>query len=428
MRILIITQYFPPLNSIASHRPYSWAAAWSKSGHDVHVLTTAKYAFDGPADLDYDLSGFTVHTVPYLGTDTKRQATQVSTRRRAAQKWDRVKLLTRRLRLGAGMFGEFAWVAYRALLKKADELVRDNKFDFIISTSPPEVVHFVGHKVAHAYGMPWVADYRDLWFADMRINQFRASSWLTGRLKRPILKQAIAVTTVSQGLAQRLGKFLGRQAYICYNGFFRREGAAPGIRPWDDDRRHIVYTGRMFPGKRDPDRFFAGLAMAMQKDPRLSARLMVDIYGYDDPWIRQGIATHGVGECVTVHGLVSHADSLNAQAHADALFFLDWMDDKAEGILTGKLFEYLSSSRPILCIGSRYDTEAAQIITQARVGAAFCKPDEICDRLLAIAHAESDALPDPDHSYIQRFSRLGQAEDLLKHIHSKLEEKSKAAK
>ena len=40
MQILIVTHYFPPENTIASLRPYSWAKYWTRSGHQVTVLTT----------------------------------------------------------------------------------------------------------------------------------------------------------------------------------------------------------------------------------------------------------------------------------------------------------------------------------------------------------------------------------------------------
>ena len=39
----------------------------------------------------------------------------------------------------------------------------------------------------------------------------------------------------------------------------------------------------------------------------------------------------------------------------------------AKGILTGKLFEYLSSGRPILCIGPE-DGDAAHLISEAKAG------------------------------------------------------------
>lgn len=38
MKILIVSYYFPPQNSIASLRPYSWAKWWRRAGHDVEKI------------------------------------------------------------------------------------------------------------------------------------------------------------------------------------------------------------------------------------------------------------------------------------------------------------------------------------------------------------------------------------------------------
>lgn len=422
LKILILAQYFPPLNSTASHRPYSWAAAWSAAGHEVHVLTTEKYAFDGTLDLDYDSSPFRVHTVAYL-----RQAPRASALRggreakAAAQRWDRLKLATRKLRLGAGMFGEIAWLAYRPLLARALALAREQAFDFVISTSPPEVVHFVGHALQRRAGIPWVADYRDLWFAEMRVDQFRLSSWATGLIKRPRLRQALALSTVSEGLADRLGSFVGREALICYNGYMPSAMARDFARPWADERRHVVYTGRMFPGKRDPALFFQAVGLALRAQPDLADRLAIDLYGFDDPWIRQSAAACGAAPCVHSHGLVPHAESLAAQRHADLLLFLDWMEERAEGILTGKLFEYLASRRPILAVGKRTDTEAARIIAKARAGETLVSVEDIRDRLLGLARGDA---PSATAGAFERFSRLRQAEELLEGVRSALRERA----
>ena len=63
MRILIISTFFPPLNSIASLRPYSWAKYWVLEGHEVTVLTLAKEE-DPKVALNYPNPGFRLIEVP----------------------------------------------------------------------------------------------------------------------------------------------------------------------------------------------------------------------------------------------------------------------------------------------------------------------------------------------------------------------------
>ena len=51
MRILIITYDWPPRNSIATHRPYSWAKYWSNNETQISVLTAKKKPYDEPLNL-----------------------------------------------------------------------------------------------------------------------------------------------------------------------------------------------------------------------------------------------------------------------------------------------------------------------------------------------------------------------------------------
>ena len=415
MRILILAYHFPPLNAMGAHRPYGWAKAWRALGHEVHVVTPARHAFDGPLDLDFDLSGITVHTAPFLGKTTS--ASTPATLRGDADRqarWDRFKLATRTLRLGLGMFGEIASLGYFSLVKTGLAVLQSARFDFIISTSPPEVTHLAARSLSARTGVAWIADYRDLWFPDMRVHQFKPISALTGWISRRLLRNARLVSTVSQGLASRLGGFLGRPVRVSYNGFFRDAPGRPASRPWSDERVHIAYTGRLFPKKRDPAILFSALGRAIRTDPELARVLAIDIYGYDEPWLRQLIEEHGVASCVRIYGYVSYENSIAAQRHADYLLFVDWMDKEAEGILTGKLFEYLHSGRPIVCIGARQDSEAANLIRAVRAGAVFTDVEAIHAFLQQIPGRRPMTPAAPDR--VQEYSRERQAEVLLEAI------------
>jgi hypothetical protein len=414
VRILIVCHYFPPLNSIASHRPYSWARTWTDLGHEVHVLTPAKYGFDGSVDLEFDLLGIRIVEAPYLPLAPAGKASGGAAGAARVQRWQRLKLATRRVRLGLGMFAEIANLAYPALIRAGRKMLLEKPFDFIISTSPPEICHVVGHSLAKRFGMHWVADYRDLWFPEMGVYRYPWAARLVGKVEKRMLRDAAAVVTVSEGLASRLEAFLGRSPVVCYNGFMAPASDEVTGRPWTDDRHHIVYTGKLFPGQRDPTAFLAGLAAAAKADPHLATRLAVDFYGHDDPWLRGLIDTHGVKDIVSTHGFVPYAQSLAAQRHATALLFVDWMDPRAEGILTGKLFEYLASGRTILCLGNRPDTEAARVVREAQAGSVATSAAEVAAYIAALA---SGATPHgADASRVAIFSRRVQAERLLDRI------------
>jgi glycosyltransferase involved in cell wall biosynthesis len=227
-----------------------------------------------------------------------------------------------------------------------------------------------------------------------------------------LVRKALAVVTVSKGLQERLSAYLGRAVLLSYNGFFeddRGSGLAP--RPWDDSRLHVVYTGRLYVGKRDPQPLFRALRTLRQVMPELGNHIAIDFYGFEDPWLRGLVTKHGVEDCVSLHAYIPHHRSLEIQQAADVLLFLDWADTEAEGVLTGKLFEYLGSGRPILSVGPRKSSEAAAIINDAGCGVSLVTQEEIAEFLARLIRAGRP--PAVDTTSVAKFSRERQARGLL---------------
>ncbi|MCK5687273.1 hypothetical protein KAJ27_24270 [bacterium] len=54
MRILVVSYYFPPMNSVASLRIFSWARVWADAGHRITVLTAPKPLNDDLLSVNTD--------------------------------------------------------------------------------------------------------------------------------------------------------------------------------------------------------------------------------------------------------------------------------------------------------------------------------------------------------------------------------------
>lgn len=261
--------------------------------------------------------------------------------------------------------------------------------------------------------MRWVADYRDLWFQEFAIQRYAFTTWLTGFLNRNMLRRAAAVVTVSEGLADYLKPIVRCPVWVCYNGYLTKS-AAHDQRPWSDSRRHIVYTGNFYPQKRDPRVLFAAMASLFLRRPELREQMRLDIYGPSEGWVRAYVDEFGLDDVVIEHGMQPYAVSLHAQASADALLFVDWMDPAAKGVLTGKLFEYLASERPILNISQSETTEASQIIALAGAGRALIGLDATIFALEAFVDGKIEMTTSSDA--LAQFSRRKQADLLLQRL------------
>lgn len=76
---------------------------------------------------------------------------------------------------------------------------------------------------------------------------------------------------------------------------------------------------------------------------------------------------NGLSDNATVIENVPHQEAIREQASATALLLLINNSPNAKGILTGKIFEYLASKRPILAIGPE-DGDTAAVLNETKHG------------------------------------------------------------
>ncbi len=383
MRILIVTSFFPPLNSIASHRPYSWAKYWSQAGHDVTVLTPQKVR-DPQTDLEADLTGFTTIEAPLFP-------------------WIRNLKQSLRHAQGAGTFSlPTKSLACKSFFKKALGFVRERygvldsthmpdvsdlwvspalaalsghkAWDIVISTAPPFSIHRLACRIKKkGLAKRWIMDYRDLIVGSPVTKGLFPFTALERWLERRYINFADAVTTVSDGLANSLQERYPRaRVNVVANGYEPRDIEALSNEPAypDDQLFRMVYLGNIYSKKRDPKPLFQAICQISQ-DPFYSlllSKLQVWFYGPEMGDVPSLIREFKVEQWVKLGGAVRRTDALRIQRDANALLFLSWSDPEVDGIVTGKLFEYLAAGTPVVAIGAPRAGVAEKLILEADAG------------------------------------------------------------
>jgi len=372
MKILIITFAFPPLNRIASSRPYSWAKYWSRLGHEVAVVTKKKTAVDGALNFAYtsdDLAGVRMMELQAWPFRLKKPAPETAEQ---AKRGSRALTALRDyfLALQAMKHADF-W-----LLPAARKLMRFHRafpFEIVVSTFGPPGGHLLASYLKEKLNLFWVADYRDLWYGNHFVNR----SWLSNRLadiiESKIVYKADLITTVSSGLQARLSERFSCPVVKIENGFDEESlqeagGERQSYFP-DDGKFRIVYTGSLYPGFQDPSPLFEALQLLSQKGFPVENKIEVLFYGSRLGNIQSLVDRYGLSNIVKMPGFVSREDSLRIQRSAGALLFLEWEGPGGESIITGKLFEYLFSGKPILNVGGQTDqSESISLIKKFDAG------------------------------------------------------------
>lgn len=379
MRIALITYNWPPRNAIGTHRPYGWAKYWSRLGVSVTVITSRKKDFDEPLDSELPLlPGVRVIEVDYRPPLPGGGS--------AAGLFRNQRLIVHLKRIN-----QFVRSTVGLVLDPRDgwaESARDiaasvaSEVDVVISTFGPRSSHLIASRMKRQVpGLLWVADYRDLWSnshmgaygALARISQRRMEARLVGG-------GADLLTTVSEELALDLENFLRKKTFVVPNGFDAEEDVT--VRRRDGGKRLVVYTGMLYQGTRDPSPLFSVLKDMHEQDPLIGEKIAVEFYGPTNSWLNSLVQTFGLEDVVKLRGRVSRREALSIQRSADALLLLESEDPAANGVLTGKLFEYLAAGRPILSLGSRVDSAIARVLGECQVGICAGGDAEIISRAL----------------------------------------------
>ena len=386
LNILIVTYNWPPRNAMGTHRPYSWAKSWQAFDCAVTVLTSEKYTFDEPLDLELDrIPGVTVEQVPYLNSAMQRLGleTQHDGRTRLIKKliacFKRIKVFfARTIGLSIDARGRWAKPAFR----RACEIVESDCIDVVVSSYGPRASHRIAARIKKKYpNVRWVADFRDLWSGNPTLGGILVP-WVR-QSERNECAAADAITTVSAGFAAELSDLHSKDVVVVRNGF---DTPLSLIKELLDKRNtavsrsekpvNIVYTGNYYHKLQDPKPIFRAVRDLMESGSLGVDGLRIHFYGARSHGLSALVEDCGAEGFVTIHGAVSRAEAVELQRNASALLLLEVLETKSGGVLPGKVFEYMASGAPIICVGDGHDIELSDIIHETGVGISVGKNEE----------------------------------------------------
>ena len=248
------------------------------------------------------------------------------------------------------------------------EYLKEHPVDAIISTGPPHSMHLIAMKLKEATGLTWIADFRDPWTQIDFYDELHLTPWADRKqhkLERQVLTKADKVVTVSWDWARGLGRLGNRNVQVIQNGYDWE------CRP-DEERRPLSEAFTLTHlGVIGPTRYAPVLWKALQELKNeidgFGKALQIKLVGQVDQSVIQDLDTCGLSENTEITTHVPHDEVKRLQEASQVLLLLVNNTPNAKGILTGKLYEYLASARPILAIGPE-DGDAAHLLKETQAG------------------------------------------------------------
>jgi glycosyltransferase involved in cell wall biosynthesis len=379
-KVLIITYYWPPGSGAGVQRWLKFTKYLPLNGWEPVVLTVDPRFASYPAidrslenDIPSTLRVFRTKALDYFRFYKKNKSEIPS----AGFALNNDKSLTGKLsRFIRGNFfipdPRRGW--NRHAFRKACEIIENESIVNIITTSPPHSTQLIGLRLKKKYpGVRWIADLRDPWTEIYYYHEFYPtiiSRWIDLQYEKETLKHADKIITVGYTLKDMFAARLPRaenKTEVIFNGYDEQDFKGLAT------RKPAIFT-ISYIGTLSPSYPLAGFLKALSDLSTQGTDFRLKFTGIVSEEQRNLILAH-IGESRTEFiGYANHHNAILNMVNSSALLLIIPDHKSNKCIITGKLFEYLATKVPVVCLGPK-DGDAAKILGDCGNGKIFSYED-----------------------------------------------------
>lgn len=257
----------------------------------------------------------------------------------------------------------------RFAFEKACDLISSAGITTVITTSPPHSTQLIGLKLKKKYPeIRWIADLRDPWTDIYYYKEFypTLAARKADRLyEKAVITRADTIISVGKRLSELFSAKYPTAAEkfrVVPNGFDSDDFT--GLIPSVPDRFTITYVGTLSQSYN-----IVALAESLQSLHDSGEDFVVRFTGMvSDQQKRLLLEKLPAGNLV-FNSYCDHSEAVKEMLSASLLLLLIPEHKSSRVILTGKLFEYIATGKPVLCIGP-VDGDAADVVNELPNGKA----------------------------------------------------------
>ncbi|MEI6748674.1 MAG: glycosyltransferase family 4 protein [Bacteroidales bacterium] len=255
--------------------------------------------------------------------------------------------------------------------------LQENPVDAVVSTGPPHTTHLIALGIKKHVGIPWLADFRDPWTRIDFYDKLMLTSAADKRhriLEQKVLKAADRIVTVSWNWAKDFEALGSPDTKVITNGFDPED--FPETNQKKTTTFLLTHIGSLNKD-RNPEFLWKVLGEMVRSDEAFRKLLQIRFIGKTDFSVFESLELHGLASCSEKIDYVPHDEALRLSANSAVLLLLINDTPNSLGIIPGKVFEYLATRRPILCIGPPAG-DSARIVNETKSGYVVNFGDEAC--------------------------------------------------
>lgn len=360
----MIVPFFPPMGGGGVYRPLSFVRYLPASGWRVTVIAPRGDAFwirDESLLAAIPADTRIVRTETFSGQALMRR-TRAGAQTRSSRHFGALRRIASTVAIPDSYIGWYPF-AVRAAMRESST----QKFDALYSTSPPESAHLIAATVQRRTGLPWVADFRDPWMNLHLLDvPSRAHAALHRKLERAVCRRASVVVTTQWSEALLSRACPGARVTRLPNGFDGADMAAVAeLAPPRTGPLRIMHAG-MLTQRRSATPFLEALRAFLDRRPDARGAIEVEFAGAREDENDRALDRLGLGGCVRFVDTVPHLEALRRERSAHVLLLIKHADPRYNGLVPGKLYEYIGLRRPILALAPA--GEARDLVESLRRG------------------------------------------------------------
>jgi len=414
-RVLMISYFFYPRNDTALRRVAGFYNYLPEFGWQTSVLCP-RWTAENCDVYDPEMESLLTQarTVGLLVTGVSNQkANGKSWLDRAARLLHNPAKITHRLRSRLSphhLFREPIEM-YATAMPVLDRYLREHRIDLIWATCPPRAPLGIADAISKRFGIPWVADFRDIFDQHHLVRNSRSMRRRILAAEAQVLDSASHIVTVSAPLARALRSRHQVPVSVITNGYDPRR-RANGAEQANTQKFQIVYLGRLIRPFQNPAPLIEGIEVLLNDGFVSADEIEVRMHGPTREDLSDLFeSAPGAAQTFVFGPWVSFAESARIQRDSTVQLVLAMSGQR--GILTGKLFECLAANRPILCI-PRDQEGIADVVFETKAGL-------VCDSTEEVVCALRDWIQ--RWRYDEQFDIHSDQQQIEKYSHRSLSEK-----
>ena len=391
-KVLMICTYFAPDASIAAIRTTKLAKYLRLHGYHVDFIMEGQKPCGEDEILRHDAEGISVFRVEnsqrfisfvnrykkWIKPHKENRFNNFENRRKLNKKSGQIEFYP--FEVAYPVLGSLDYIVeqlrQKDLFREAKKLLKDMEgYDYVLTSYGESFACFCGvYFKKHHKNTTWLFDLRDPIYRHKFVPKY--IRFIPKGYEKKIWKNADVITGVSRGMCKRVPPRFRDKVQLVTNGYDREDLSSVNDWEMDRDKLHFVYTGSMYGGMRDLSAFFqaVGDLIFQKKIPCESVQLHFAGNGPAFEVFKRQAAVGNLENNCIYHGRLSRRETMGLQRGADFLLVAAYdYEGNPEGLITGKIYEYMMADRPVISVvnGNMTDNELTEIVRKTGVGIAY---------------------------------------------------------